>query len=102
MGDAEYTDYGIPAGDYSTADAAPDASGDHNNFWDFGTALLDTAGNVISLLDSNGNPVDDASDVTADQGAMPPKQDNTMMIILGVIAAMVVILIVFIILKKKK
>lgn len=90
---------------YNPGTSAPQttSSGGHATWLDFGTALLDSAGNVISVVDKNGNtvPVDQIDELhTTDHNTTT--SDNTFYYILIVIVIAIIILIAFMMLKKKK
>lgn len=70
-------------------------------FWEFGTALLNVAGDVIGVLDSSGNtiPVDDLDQVNDSPAAAP---DYTMYYIIGGVVLVILILSLILIFKKKK
>jgi hypothetical protein len=76
------------------------AAGD-SSLLDFGTAVLDLAGNVIQVLDKNGNDVTGQVDVTAVDNTTA-SSDNTMYYILAAIGVVMLIVILLIIFKAKK
>lgn len=76
-------------------------SSSSGSFWEFGTALLNAAGDVIGVLDSGGNTIPaDQLDEVNDSGTAPP--DYTMYYIIGAVLLIILILALILILKKKK
>jgi len=91
--------------DGSQSSATASSGDDHKNFWDFGTAVIDLAGNVLGLFDKNGNPVPtdhiDALQTIDNEDYLVEKKDNTMYYILGGMALVILLIVLVVVLNKK-
>jgi hypothetical protein len=95
--------YGIPAGQTDPTYASdPTAYQDsqHKTWLDFGTAAFDAAGNILSVVDSNGNnvPVDQIDQLHTTDNT---QTDHTMTYVMIIVAVVILLIFLMIMMKKK-